>query len=85
MEDLEIKDKVELSIKRFYLPIKIERSCPGCNNECEVDLNDNYLSYPTVNQKEQICFYCNECDQEFGVDAILKISIQADTKTRKIY
>jgi len=84
MENLEIKDKVQLSVKRFYLPVKIERNCPSCNNKCKVDLDSNYLSYPTVNQKEQIYFCCNECDQEFEIDTILKISIQADTAIRKL-
>lgn len=82
MKNIEIKEEFELNIKRFYLPIIIKRKCPNCNNECEEDLGYSYLSYPTVNKKERLHFYCPECDCEFEIDRILKISLQLDEKVR---
>jgi len=82
MEKLEITKEFDLEVKRFYLPIQIERNCPKCGTKCEHDLSQDYLSYPTVNKKESIYFYCNECEHEFEIDVKLKISLEADKETR---
>ena len=81
MEILKVSENVELDIKRFYLPIKIERECPRCGAEGISDLSRDYLSYPTVNGRECIPFYCDSCNDWFGVDAVLRISLElGDTK-----
>jgi len=84
MEKIEVKKKFEIDVKRFYLPIVIKRKCPNCGNECEFDLDSDYLSYPTVNKKERITFYCDECDINFEVDSIIRINLEVDTKTHKV-
>lgn len=50
MENFEIKEEFEISVKRLCLPIVVERSCPKCNKVCNVDLEYDYLSYPTLNK-----------------------------------
>jgi len=78
---LKITEIVELQIKRFYLPIKLKKECPRCGKSSESDLSMEYLSYPTVNGKESIPFYCDACDSWFAADATLRISIEVgDTK-----
>jgi len=84
MGKIEIEEEFDLNIKRFYLPFKIEKECPNCKTKCIVDLNMNYLSYPTVNVKKQQYFYCENCEQEFEVDIILKISLDIGDDIRKI-
>lgn len=84
MEKIKIKSEFELEVKRFYLPVKIERDCPDCGTKCVLDLDSNYLSYPTVNKKEQGHCYCDVCDTEFEFDLTLKISLEAGKEVRKI-
>jgi len=84
MKRIEIEGKFEISDKRFYLPIKIEKECPNCKNKCVADLNSNYLSYPNVNEKEQQYFYCDKCEQEFEIDIILRIGLDIGDDIRKI-
>ena len=84
MENIEIKDEVEISEKRFYLPVEIKRGCPDCRSKCITDLSMHYLNYPTLNKKEKIYFYCIDCETEFECDIILKLSIEAETKVRKL-
>lgn len=67
----------EVPAKRLYLPIVLESFCPKCKNRNVLDLNDDYVSYPKFNAVENIHFYCNECDHEYG--ELLKISISAES------
>ena len=67
------KEPFELEIKKYN--IQIQKECPHCGHSCERDLGSDYLSYPTVNQKESTYFYCDNCGGEFEIDIILKISI----------
>ena len=84
MEKVESKGKFELGVKRFYLPIQIKRNCPNCDNQCVRDLSSDYLSYPTLNAKEQMYFYCEKCGTEFEIDVILQIGLQIGKETRKV-
>lgn len=67
----------ELEIKRFYIPgAVIESECPKCNSPIEVDLGDEYLSYPVMGQPEEVSFYCDDCDHYWIVNVILELSIK---------
>ena len=84
MDYKHIDKEFELDVKRFHLPIKIYVECPNCFITHAVDLEDSYLSYPTLNKKiEQYC-NCNECDTEFEFDITLKVSEEVNTETRKL-
>lgn len=84
MENIEIKDIFESDVKRFYLPITIEKECPYCKAKCIMDLNELYLDYPVFNSSDVLQFCCDECDREFEVDMKLTIGLQIGTKIRKI-
>ena len=84
MEKFEIKEEFDIEVKRFYLPIEVERKCPQCYNPCKKNLGEDYLSYPVGNKVEPLHFYCDVCDTEFEADSILKISMEVGEEVRKI-
>lgn len=53
---------IELPIKRFYLPFQTKVVCPKCASELELDMESNYISYPTLGQPNQFPVYCEKCD-----------------------
>jgi len=67
----EIIELGEIEVKRFYLPFKEEMKCPDCGTLCEVDFNNEYISYP--NGKENIHFCCPKCDTEFESKTTIEI------------
>ena len=75
---MKITEEFSISVKRFYLPITLIRKCPNCGYSCKKDLRIDYLSYPTINKKEHIYFYCNDCGHEFNINATLKISLEIE-------
>ncbi len=84
MKNIKLNDKFEIEVKRFYVPLKITVNCPHCNEEKKIDLRDDYLSYPTLNEPEAIYQYCEHCENEFEFDATIRMSVDVDTKTRKL-
>ena len=81
MEKLEIKESFELEIKRLYLPLAIDVICPNCGKSIKIDLDDNYLSYPVVNNKYSLYNYCNHCNNDFSMDVYLKMNLIIDRKS----
>jgi len=84
MKNIKLNDKFEIDVKRFYVPLKMVVNCPHCNEEKKIDLSDDYLSYPTINEAEAIYQCCDHCDKEFEFDATIRMSVDVDTKIRKI-
>ena len=84
MENIKITDKFEINVKRFYIPIKGMVKCPHCNVDQEIDFSEQYLSCPTLNQKESVYQFCNNCDEEFEFDITLKMSYDLNPKARKL-
>ena len=85
MERIETAEEFSIDVKRFYVPFVVEIYCPDCKNKIESNLSDNYLSYPEVNKIEPITFYCSECNGEFEMDSILRVSLDIDrTSLKKI-
>lgn len=78
MEIFNIPEQFDIGVKRFCLPLIIRRACPKCGEECKLDLEQNYLSYPTVNKREVLNFYCTECKLDFEVDSILSIFLEVE-------
>ncbi len=75
MKNIKIEGSQELEIKRFYLPVVIKDKCPNCDGEISQDLEDQYLSYPTLNKAENIHLECESCDLEFQIPITLRISL----------
>lgn len=72
------------SIKRLYVDLQIEKNCPKCGEQCEHDLNEQYLSYVGEVEKESICFYCDNCDNEFTLQAKIQqtqLTLDVDMET----
>lgn len=38
-----------LDVKRFYMPVVVEATCPDCGRRVERNLTDDYLGYPVPN------------------------------------
>lgn len=65
----------DLGIKRFYLEgVTVTDPCPHCGEEQE--MMEEYLSYPKMNKKIQLDFYCPECDCDWKAPAILEVRLK---------
>ena len=84
MKNIKLNNKLEVEVKRFYIPLKMAVNCPHCNAEKKIDLSDGFLSYPTLNEVEAIYQFCDHCDKEFEFDLTLRMSVDVDTKMRKL-
>ncbi len=69
---------MKLDIKRLYLPLLLIQECPKCKKVLNKDLNNEYISYPEigVNSKNEIYFWCKECDHEFAINYRLNFSLE---------
>lgn len=74
----QIKGEFELDVKRFYFPFILKRKCPVCGYLNEYNFENEYLSYPVLNNKKPVWFCCYECDHEFSVGVMLKLSLEID-------
>ena len=74
---IHVKENVEIDIRRFRLPVVIKSKCPRCSKIVELDLEDQYLSYPKVGRNEEFLYH--ECDDgedsEWPVPVRLEITI----------
>lgn len=76
---IKAKGKFEIDVKRFYLPIKFSLKCPKCGEKLKFNLDDNYMSFPVVNDKdEHIGGYCGKCESDLLVNVELKISLNVN-------
>lgn len=78
MKRYDITNTSSIDVKRFYLPLTIKLTCPKCNTVNDHNLNDNYLSYPTINNPEDIGVYCKKCEDYFNASITLKIAIEVN-------
>ncbi len=73
--------QLDLGVKRFYLPFSIVSRCPKCGRTVTRDLEEAYLSYPTIGAPECIHMYCCEEDangDEQGCCHEWPVSVQID-------
>lgn len=66
--------RVELS-KRFCIPVEIETTCPHCGTKNIDDYEDQYLSYPIINVREQRYVYCDNCEREYWYGVKIGVSL----------
>ena len=60
------------SIKRCYVDMDIEVECPEHKIKLKYDTAD-YLTHPEILGKEEIVFYCENCDDHW----VLPITIES--------
>lgn len=51
---------LEIDVKRFYVPCRVEDECPACGQLVARD-EDDYLAYPTANVTTELNFYHGGC------------------------
>jgi hypothetical protein len=61
----------EIDVKRFYMDAQIPVTCK-CGAELELDLSDQYLSYPVVGQTQGHGAYCEACGDDVEVNILIK-------------
>ena len=75
---IEGEPKDEIACKRLYLSgVKATSNCPKCGQKTVLDLGKDYLSYPMMNAKTALHFYCNECNTEWDESATLSVTLKA--------
>ena len=57
--------------KRTYLPFIVKDACPKCGVKSEVDLSDEYLSYPTLGEPTPVYCVCEKCSHEWSVMVVV--------------
>lgn len=65
-----------IEVKRMYWPGTIEATCPNCKHEQVEYGSTRYLSYPTANVPFDMTLCCEECDTEWPVRVILRVSVE---------
>lgn len=82
MKTHKIENNIELSVKRFCLPLVLDFKCPHCGANVEFDFEWHYFSYPTLNSTEKFGGECDACGKDYEFDAILRVSIDVDETLR---
>lgn len=70
--------KCDVSVKRFYLDLKINLECPHCGSEVEYDYSQQYLSYPSIGSWDVNYGYCDHCENEFDFKNKLTLALEVE-------
>lgn len=63
--------------KRQNLPFILSCDCPECGAPWEADLStDHYLSYPAWNEAYDLGGYCHECDAEWKIQIVPRVTLE---------
>jgi len=68
----------EIDCKRLYLGCSLVSNCPKCQQEINIILGPPeyyYLSYPKMNKKQLMHFYCSECQEAWDEFFVLKVDL----------
>lgn len=82
--DLPLSTVTVVDDKRCNLPYAVRSICPKCSAQEYRDLSeDDYVSYPCLGslggpapQPSKIYFTCQECEHEWTVRAILRVTME---------
>lgn len=70
--------KGHIDVKRFHMPgVVASDECPKCAKTSVLDFTHDYLPYPVVGKPVLICFYCEDCDQDWQQKANIAIQVTA--------
>jgi len=63
--------------KRQFIPgYKLTGPCPNCGADYSRDFEDNYLSYPTINEAMEYDCYCHKCEHEWAVNIEIRLTVR---------
>jgi hypothetical protein len=66
-----------IDAKRFRMPgVEITSKCPQCGRPWRKDLARGYLSDPVVNEPFNAYGHCLECDHEWPVMVVLRVTLE---------
>ena len=78
------KPEGELDIKRCYLPgVVLEGPCPKCGEPVVKDFEEDYLSYPNVNEPVEATCFCGECGHKWTVTLRLNVTLEVVKPEKK--
>jgi hypothetical protein len=65
-----------LEIKRFYVTgLALSDDCPNCGKAVKIDLEEDYISYPSIGRPTPVHFYC-PCDTEWERNVIVNLTLK---------
>lgn len=68
--------KVEVGVKRFYLPgVTIHDKCPECGEEMVRDLGSSCIYYPVLNEPTKVSMCCSK-EHEWEVPVVITVDIK---------
>jgi hypothetical protein len=70
-------ERIDLDIKRLYLPGFVVRCECSCGKTLEHDLGSDYLSYVPANEDFEHTLYCEDCDTETVGALRLTLNVEA--------
>lgn len=75
---------MRLNIKRFHVDYEFMWLCNACKVSNRYSLNDiargRYLSYPAVNEWEDLHVTCDSCQSERVLEVKLKLKVKTRSK-----
>lgn len=71
-----LSDVLEIPAKRLYFPATLTTGCSKCGEAVTRDFRDEYLSYPSTNEKMTVYVHCAACEVEMPVQVILRITLE---------
>jgi hypothetical protein len=76
--------KGSIEVKRFYVPIQVELTCPTCKGDIWKDFEDEYLSYPLLGEAEYTSIFCEGCDDHLEFKVQLDLTLKVDTESVRV-
>lgn len=65
-----------IDVKRLQLPYIIEGSCKECGEPFKIDLENDILYYPKLNEPTEVYYYCEKCVENYEVKIIIDITVK---------
>jgi hypothetical protein len=62
--------------KRQYFPYVLEHECSKCGDIIERDFSWDYISHPEFGTINKIYIYCENCENEDGVEVIPRLTLE---------
>lgn len=75
MEIRKLKGFASIDVKRWYSPYLLISKCAQCGHRNELDLTDDYLSYPSIDEPHEVYFFCDKCEHEYEEKIVIKMEI----------
>jgi len=74
---MKVSKGTEIAVKRLYLHgVFFEECCEACGCTINIDLGENYLSYPVVGMGEEVYYCCGSCGEDGSMFVEVNISVK---------